>query len=585
MINLKIMRVQKFTFLLVTIFIFILNSISAQEPLKHKNKTYRSPEGKLYINKTLPIYFRLATSSDDNAETILLNPAADSKKYANPMYLDTEGYNTFRSPSKVDTITKKVVYPLEDIIYEIYADSKAPYTKFSFGNKKHFKANNIYYFGEILDVKFISTDATSGVEAIYYSINGAAYTKITDNIKLDNEIIYEIKYYSVDFVGNAETPKSIKINVDLTNPTTKLSVDTDIHNNIISPRSKIVLDATDKNSKIKKTVFSINGGTFYNYHKPIVISGLKEGEHKITYYSIDNAYNEETQKEYSFYLDKSAPMIIDELIGNTFIANGKEYSSGRSKVKLTAMDNKAGVKEIRYSINNGEFLEYTKPFILTKSGKLKIQTFVTDNVNNQKINTIMTNKSNISYVDLSGPTLGHYFQGANFKSKDTTFITKNTKIRLAAKDRASGCKRLEYSINNNAVADYDKPFSIGIEGVHLVTYSGYDNVGNSSTNSFICVEDNIAPAIFFRFSILSNKTKTINEKIYEVFPNHVVLFLSSTDSLVGFEKLSYSVNGAPNKPYTSLIKGFKKDKLYSIKVTSVDKLGNLSDKTIEYYIE
>ncbi|MCK5168400.1 MAG: hypothetical protein KAQ75_00865, partial [Bacteroidales bacterium] len=370
-----------------------------------------------------------------------------------------------------------------------------------------------------------------------------------------------------------------------TSPTTKLSVDTDIHNNIISPRSKIVLEALDDNSKIKKTVFSINGGTFYNYQKPIVISGLKEGEHKITYYSIDNANNKENQKEYSFYLDKTAPMIIDELLGNTFIANGKEYSSGRSKIKLTAMDNKAGVNEIRYSINNGEFLEYTKPFVLAKSGKLKIQIFVTDNVNNQKITTIMTNKSNISYVDLSGPTLGHYFQGENFTSKDTTYITKDTKIRLAAKDGASGYNRMEYSIANNAVVNYDKPFSIGTEGIHTITYTGYDNVDNSSTNSFTCVEDNAGPKIFFRFSILSNKTKSIDEKTYDAFPNHVILFLSSTDLSVGFEKLFYSVNGAAKKPYTSLIKGFQKNKSYSIKVTSLDKLGNSSEETIEFYIE
>lgn len=579
------MKIRSLSILLAIACFFLISSTSAQEQLKHKHKIYRSPEGKLYVNKDLPVYFRIAVSGDDNAESFLLNPAADSKKYANPMYLDTEGYNTFRSPSKVDTVTKKIVYPLEDIIYALYSDSRTPITKFSFVEKKYYKTEDIYYFGEIMDVKLTSTDAMSGVKETYYSINGAPYAKITDNIKLDKEIVYEIKYYSVDNVGNAESPKSIKIKLDITKPTTKLSVDTDIHNNIISSRSKIVLDANDKNSKIKKTVFSINGGTLYNYHKPIIISGLKEGEHKITYYSIDNTSNQETPKEYSFYLDKSAPMMVDELIGNTFIANGREYSSGRSKIKLTAMDNKAGVKEIRYSINNGEFIEYTKPFVLNASGKLTIKTFVTDNVNNQKINTIMTDKSSISYVDLSGPTLKHYFQGASFISQDTAYITETTKIKLAASDNASGFKRIEYNIDNTAILNYDKPFSIGKEGIHNITYLGYDNVDNSSTRSFVCVEDNSGPKIFFRFSILSNETKVIDDKTYDTFPSHVILFLSSTDSSVGFEKLLYSVNGAPQKQYTSLIKGFTKNKLYSIKVTSIDKLGNNSEKSIEFFIE
>ncbi|MDA3955019.1 MAG: hypothetical protein PF485_15350 [Bacteroidales bacterium] len=571
-------------FLFVSTF-FFANQGNSQEPLKHKNKIYRSENGKLYANKDLPIYFRISTSASDNAKTYLLMPSADSKKYANPMYFDTEGYNTFRSPSKVDTVTKKIIYPLEDIIYEIYSDSKAPISTFSFDNKKTYKKDSVYYLNETLEVKFNIYDATSGLEDTYISINGLPYKKYSSSITLNEEKIYKIKFYSVDNVGNAEVPKSIYIKLDITKPVTKLSIDADLYKDIISRRSKIVLESSDENSKIKKTVFAINGRTLYNYRTPIVISGLKEGEHTIAYYSIDNAGNEEIKKEYKFYIDKTPPMVVDELMGNTFIANGKEYSSGRSKVKLTAMDNKAGVNEIRYSINGGEFAEYTKPFYLAKSGKLNIKTFVTDNVNNQIIKTILTNKSNISYVDLSGPTLGHSFNGANFIDKDTAFITSNTKIRLAAKDDAAGFKKMEYSIDNKEIIEYAGAFSINSDGIHSVTYTGYDNVDNSSTKSFICVEDNTGPEIFFRFSFFTDNKKTIDGEIYDLYPSHVVLFLSSTDASVGFEKLLYSVNGMPDKPYTSLIKGFQKNQLYSIKVTSIDKLGNKSQKTIKFFIE
>ena len=41
-----------------------------------------------------------------------------SAEYANPMYLDVEGFNSLRSPSAVDPETRKTVYPLEDIIYD-----------------------------------------------------------------------------------------------------------------------------------------------------------------------------------------------------------------------------------------------------------------------------------------------------------------------------------------------------------------------------------------------------------------------------------------------------------------------------------
>ena len=165
------MKSHKTLICLIVITLLFANLGKSQEPLKHKNKIYRSENGKLYANKDLPIYFRIATSADDNAASYLLMPSADSKKYANPMYMDTEGYNTFRSPSKVDTITKKTVYPIEDIIYELYSDSKAPVSKFSFDNKKPYKKDSIYYVSENLEVKFNILRKVNTVNDVSYSGN------------------------------------------------------------------------------------------------------------------------------------------------------------------------------------------------------------------------------------------------------------------------------------------------------------------------------------------------------------------------------------------------------------------------------
>jgi len=579
------MRNLKFLATLILFVSLFHNNLHSQEPLHHVKRIYISPEGVMYINKDLPLYFWVSTTDKDNATQYLLNPAQDSKKYVNPSYLDTEGYNTFRSPSKVDTITKQVVIPEQDIIWELYSDSKSPVTSFSFENKPYFKNSDIYYFNQKIELQFKSIDATSGVESTYYSINGSPFIELKENIRIENETLQEIKFYSVDHVGNIETPKSIKIQVDITKPQTEKTIEGDIYSNILSPRSSIKLTATDENSKVKTIFYSLNEGAFQTYRQVIQLAAFREGEHVLNYYSVDNSGNEEEKKSFSFYLDKTPPMLVDELIGNTFVANGREYSSGRSKVKLTAMDNKSGVKEIRYSINDGEFILYEQPFYLSKSGQLKLQTFSIDNVNNQKITTIMTDKSNISYVDLSGPQLGHTFEGPNFISRDTVFITSNTKIRLSARDEAAGYKRLEYTLDNNAVEEYTKPFTISNEGLHIVNYSGYDNVENSNTNTIATFIDNTGPQIFFRFSIVSEKTIDVNGKTLNLYPSHVVLFLSSTDMSVGYDKMYYSINGLAQKQYTSLISDFQKNKPYKIDVVSIDKLGNKSTQTIEFFIE
>src|SRR6056297_2016027 len=156
------------SWLLIVLFLASF-SLKSQEPLNHPKKFYVSEDGKMYVHKEMPLYFRVSSSPDENAPSHLLTPAEGSKKYANPMYLDTEGYNTFRSPSKVDTATKQVVYPLEDIIYEIYSDSRPPNTRFSLSNTKNYKKDDIFFFDQSAELTLEATDALSGVEAIYYS--------------------------------------------------------------------------------------------------------------------------------------------------------------------------------------------------------------------------------------------------------------------------------------------------------------------------------------------------------------------------------------------------------------------------------
>ncbi|MDA3778687.1 MAG: hypothetical protein PF487_00395 [Bacteroidales bacterium] len=564
----------------------ILLSLSgfAQKQLSHKKKIYSSPEGKLYINKALPIYLYMSSSKDADAKKYRLK-SEDSEKYTNPMYLDTEGYNTVRSPSKVDTVTKKTVYPIEDIIFEVFSDSKAPRTSIDNTNFTFYKQNSINYVGEKMSIKFKQYDAMAGVEATYYSINGSNYTKYNEAIVLDKEIEYTLKYYSVDNVGNVESPHEITYSIDIQAPQTTLSIDKDKHNNIISSRSKIILSAEDAISKVKNTLFRFDDNKEYFYSKAIMISGLSEGEHKITYYSVDNIKNKETEKVFSFFVDKTPPMIIDEILGNTFIANGKKYSSGRSRIKLTCMDNKAGVKDIKYSINNAEYVNYTKPFYISQSGELNVKSVVTDNVNNKKTAQMMASKSNISYVDLSGPTLGYRFGKPYFKVKDTIFIQNSTKIFLSSKDNESGASKIEYTINNDKTSTYENSFSILNEGRYKINYTGYDNVQNSNIASVICFVDNTAPEIFYRFSIIPEKQKTIKDKKVDIYPTHTILFLSATDSNVGLNTMYYSINSNKKQVYKSLIGNFDSNKLYKITITAIDKLENKSEKTIEFFIE
>lgn len=260
-------------------------------------------------------------------------------------------------------------------------------------------------------------------------------------------------------------------------------------------------------------------------------------------------------------------------MGDRFIQNGKEYQSGRSKVKLTSIDNKAGVKEIMYSINGEEFKVYSEPFYLPKSNSISIEAYAVDFVNN-------TGKSNGSkkfiqpaYVDLSGPSLKHKFHGQTFTLYGQTYISNKTKISLTGYDSETGLKEISYQLNNENTKNYSSKISFQEAGKNKIIYTGYDNVNNSNESSFEVIVDKNGPTIEKRFSIESQQ---------ENYPVHTKIYLSATDKEVGTQEIYYSINGGTEKTYTAPISNFQKGKSYQIKVRAIDQLKNESIQEFEF---
>lgn len=557
-------------------------SMLAQQPLDHPNKMYKSPEGTIYVNRNDPIYLRIASSPQKDTTSHLLQSEA-TEEYANPMYFDKEGRNTIRSPWKVDPKTKKYVLPREDIVFSVYADSRPPTTRAELNTKKVYESGGNYYLGEKTGLTFKKKDELSGTASVYCSIDQKPYRLVEGPIRLTKEKSHLIQYYGVDHVGNVEKPHQLRVTLDLSAPSTSLQVKGDRHKNIISPRSHIQLTAEDSITGVGHTYYTLDDGQERAYDQPIRGSALSEGSHTLVYHSVDRVSNHEEKQEFTFYVDKTPPRVMEEITGNTFTASGKEYFSGRNKLKFISMDNKAGVKEIRYSINQGPYKTYERPITLSESGNLAITTIAVDKVNNQKKTRKLTNRSNASYVDLTGPSLSHHFEGPVFRHGDSTYLAPATNIHLDGEDQESGFKKMEYATDAKGnTVEYSQPFSLEREKHYTVYYKGYDNLDNRSSQQFSCTVDGSAPAIYHRFSTPSVGRKEVDGETWQVYPSHVVLFLSATDGASGLEELVYSLNGN-QKQYDGMINGLKPGTFYRLEVTATDKLGNRQSKTLRFF--
>lgn len=559
---------------LFPVFLFAFAQGFAQQPKEHPKGMYFDSENqKLYTQEKLPVYFFMSNSPDGSNPKRLVSDS----EHANPMYFDGHGVHYLKHDD----------FHLEEKVnFTIYADGKTPATKISYGKAPTYQSDSILYTGKKLELNLDSHDELAGVKQVYLSIDGAEYKEYSDPLQLDSEKPYTFRFYAVDNVGNAEKLQTQPIVADLTSPNTTHSIEGDQTANILSPRTKIHLTAKDQISGVKYTYYQFDDGQKHRYGSYISLARLKEGNHTLTYYSEDQVKNQETKKTYQFFLDRSAPVVVDEVLGNQHTSGGRLYSSGRTKFKLSAADNKAGVKEIYYSLNRSEYKLYNEPFYLpSKTGTLLISYYAVDNVNN-KGNTNQRNKNSAAtYVDLTGPELNHAYIGPSFTIRDTVYINKTTKIKLIASDSESGMQKITYQIDQKNEKTYAEPFRVETAGLHHVDFDGFDNVENSNHGRFYFVVDNTPPEVYPRFSITPVDKKNIDGKALDVYPVHAVLFFAATDTHVGYDKIYYRINGSGERRYSSVITGFRKGTHYTVDIRILDKLGNEKTETIEFYTE
>ncbi|MFY0607763.1 MAG: hypothetical protein JXR10_13685 [Cyclobacteriaceae bacterium] len=567
----------------------VLQFANAQERATH----YTDSTGNLYWRKSTPIYMFISDSPDGQQERL---KSKITEQYADPFYLDTEGVNYIRSKNAVDPETMKML-PDTEVKFEIYADGLAPQSSIEYTQPLRLKDSGVSYYQKDLKVNLTSKDQMSGVLKINYQINGGVVQTYNQELVFSKAGKYDLSYFSEDRVGNVEDVQTVSFIIDPMVPFSNLTINGITEDGVISRGSKIYIIATDSLSGVKDVYFKFNDKAYQRYNgHDIPFTDLEEGDYVVTYYAVDRVLNEEEPKSFSFFLDKTAPLMVADVLGDRFIVGDDIYFSGRTKLKLTAVDNKVGVKEVMYSIDDEEFKPYTEPFYLPSlSGVHKIRYYSVDNLNNSTADSKKSNylskggfeefKHNVSkfYVDLNGPQMSHSVGNFSFVRSDTLFVGPSTKFSLKGTDVETGIQKLSYSLNADVgEVIYDGPFTLTseYEGYNKLNYFGYDNVNNRNVSETGFYLDATPPDIFIQF----NTGSTGSKGGLPVYPVTCGIFLSATDQTSGVSSVTYKLGKEDLRNYGGLITNMKKGKHILI-VKAKDFLNNETTKTIEFYIK
>jgi len=581
-----------YTLIFTALLVVFCSNLFSQEQPTHEQKYYTDEDGNFYFNRNQPLYFWISTSPTDAKDDVLLQ-SETTPQYANPMYLDSDGYNTMRISPAVNNITKKVDYPTHDLRFEIGSDGTAPATKQYFSNSKKYVANGKKYYGKGLEIKLISKDEVSGLDKIYYSLNGEKYQPYTSIIEPDNENEnIDLKFYAVDNLGNVEKIRENNFALDMNAPVTIKKINGDTFGNILSQDATILLEAQDNMSGVKAIYYIIDDGKSNLYTKPISAYAFMGGEHRLSFYAIDNVGNssfgdlgENTNSNFSmnFTVDKTAPTVDFEIIGDQHKGNSL-FVSNRTKFNITSKDNVSDIEFIKFSYNSEGFniYENESPF-LDKSGYQTIKYYSQD---------VVENTSNISkttvFLDKTAPDTYIDYGKPQFFHRDTLFINKETQIKLFSNDGESGVQQTDYSINNNGFVAYENSFKIAENGLQIIEFKATDKVNNvEQTKKSIIFVDNEPPEIYVNFSIEPIRQEAKNGINYSVYPPYSKMYLSATDKNTGEEDIYFSINeGKLIKYYSAnnITKLISKEQFYTVKIVADDKLGNKSEKTINFFI-
>lgn len=584
----KLIYMKKY---LLIIILFTNIYLRAQDVPKFEPTNFVDESGKLFWNKALPVYLYLSPNSDGSDAK---KPKSEiSAGYTNPFYFDTEGKNYMRTHWAVNKDTKKPVAPRQEILWEVYADGVAPKTTVALSEKIFKKVNQKTVYGRNLSIELKSYDATSKVKEIYYSLNGESFRIYGGNLNNFNEGENILKYFAVDNVNNVEEVGEKIFVIDKTPPETGFTITgISLQGNVISASTKIYLNVKDNYAGVKDIYYQIDSSNIIKWKEDynIPLETLKDGEHSLGFYSKDYVNNVEKEQYFDFYLDRTAPITVSDVLGDKFVVGTKVYFSGRTKMKITSIDNKSGVKQVLYSIDGSEFEDYSDPFYMPNApGWHVVKYFALDSTENitkdQYSEDFLQYKMKIDkiYVDLSGPSLSHFISGDKYVRGDTTFIGSKSKVNLMASDGESGLQMITYSIDGELKeTPYLKPFSLDSlkTGIHKIEYFGYDNVNNRNIKGFEILLDNTGPEIGYKFSV----KPVSNSDGLGVYPADTYLFVTAQDDLTGVSSIFYSVNGGQLYVYKNYVKGFKKGE-NTVKFKTKDKLENETNFEIKFIIE
>jgi hypothetical protein len=293
----------------------------------------------------------------------------------------------------------------------------------------------------------------------------------------------------------------------------------------------VSLDATDSLSGVAATFYTLDSGAQQTYSSAFTISA--DGQHVVTYWSVDAIGNTETTKTGYINIDTTAPTTT------TTGLNVDQHSGWRTTsqtVSLAADDGTgSGGVVISYTLDGGSQATYSSPFTVSGTGQHPVTYYATDIAGN-------TEAVRTGWVNISNP----FAQPAGGLSADdhSVWHTAAATVSITA-GGDQGPLSILYQIDGGSQQTVASPASITLsaDGSHRIDYFAKNSVGVESIHQTGYVNIDTTPPVTAATNLQADDHSGWASTGQSVS-------LAATDAVSGLHATYYTVDGGAQQAYT-----------------------------------
>ncbi|HST82824.1 MAG TPA: hypothetical protein VLL08_13910, partial [Kineosporiaceae bacterium] len=213
--------------------------------------------------------------------------------------------------------------------------------------------------GQESTVTLSAKDTASGVASISYRVDSGAWQVYSAPFTVTGS--HTLAYFATDKAGNVETTQKATApsGADVAGPTVTATTDPlnpTGTNGWFTEAVNLVISASDP-SGVASREYRIDGGPWRSYVK---VTALQVGAITVDYRATDSLGNVSAVQTIKVKTDPYKPT-VDAVTDDA-----------TATVTLTGNDNHSGVDRILYQVDDGAWLTYEKPIVVTGSGKHKV---------------------------------------------------------------------------------------------------------------------------------------------------------------------------------------------------------------------